>query len=50
MDISYYADNGHFKVFDSHVRDVYGKNHSRGTCVLLDVSSTDNVEHYFQSL
>ena len=48
--ISYYADNGHFKVFDLHATDVYGKSHAQGTCVLLDISSTDNLVHYFQSL
>ena len=37
-------------MFDSHARDVYGKSHSRGTCVLLDISSTDNLVHHFQSL
>ena len=25
--ISYCADNGHFIVFDSHARDIYGKSH-----------------------
>ena len=25
VDISNCADNGHYKVFDSHARDVYGK-------------------------
>ena len=48
--ISYCADNGHFKVFDSHARDFYGKSHTRGTCGLLDISSTDNLAHHFQSL
>ena len=48
--ISYCADNGHFKAFDSHARDVYGKSHAQGTCVLWDISSTDNLVHYFQSL
>ena len=48
--ISYYADNGHFKVFDLHATDVYGKSHAQGPCVLLDISSTDNLVHYFQSL
>ena len=43
--ISYFADNGHFKVFDSHTRDVYGKSHALGTCVLLNISSTDNLVH-----
>ena len=47
---SYCADNGHLKVFDSHARDVYGKSRARGTCVLLDISSTDNLVHHFQSL
>ena len=31
--ISYCADNGHFKVFDSHAKDIYGKSHPQGTCV-----------------
>ena len=26
--LSFYADNGQFKVFDSHARDVYGKSHT----------------------
>ena len=50
MGISYCADNGHFKVFDSHTKDVYGKSNTRGTCGLLDISSTDNLVHHFQSL
>ena len=37
------ADNGHFKVFDLRARDVCGKSHARGTCVLLDISPTDNL-------
>ena len=48
--ISNCADNGHFKVFDSHARDIYGKSHPQGTCVLLDISSSDNLVHYLQSL
>ena len=32
MGISYCADNGHFKAFDSHARDVYGESHAQGTC------------------
>ena len=47
--ISNCADNGHFKVFDSHARDIHGKSHPQGTCVLLDISSSDNLVHYFQS-
>ena len=35
--ISYCADNGHFNVFDSPARDIYGKSHAQGTCVLLDI-------------
>ena len=50
MGTSYCADNGHLKVFDSHPRDVYSKSRARGTCVLLDISSTDNLVHHFQSL
>ena len=48
--ISYCADNGHFKVFDSNARDVYGKSHTLGTCILLNISSKVNLEHYSQSL
>ena len=50
MGTSYCADNGHLKVFDSHPRDFYGKSRARGTCVLLDISSIDNLVHHFQSL
>ena len=35
--ISYCADNGHYKVFESHARDIYGKSHPQGTCALLDI-------------
>ena len=35
--ISYCAGNGHYKVFHSHARDIYGKSHSQGTCALLDI-------------
>ena len=48
--ISYCADNGPFKVFDSYARDIYGKSHPQKTCVLLDISSSNNLVHYFQSL
>ena len=37
-------------MFDSHARDVYGKSHTQGTCDLLDISSTDNFVHHFESL
>ena len=43
--ISYFADNDHFKVFYSHARDVYGKSHALGKCLLLNISSTDNLVH-----
>ena len=46
----YCADNGKFKVFDTHARDVYGKSHPRGTCVLLDMPSMQSLVQYFQSL
>ena len=48
--ISYRADNGHFKVFDSHARDIYCKSHAQGKYVLFDISSTDNLVHHFQSI
>ena len=48
--IIYCADNGYFKVFDSHARDIYGKNHPQGSCVLLQISSIHNLVHYFQGL
>lgn len=47
--IVYCADNRHFKVFDSHARDIYGKSHPEGTCMLLDISFADNLVYYFQS-
>ena len=39
-----------FKIFDSHVRDLYGRGQPQGTCVLLDVLSPDSLVHYFQSI
>ena len=35
--ISYCADNGHYNVFESHARDIYGKSHPQGACSLLDI-------------
>lgn len=29
-------------LIDSHARDICGRSHRQGTCVLLDISSTDN--------
>ena len=39
-----------FKIFDSHVRDLYGRGQPQGTCVLLKVPSLDILVHYFQSI
>ena len=39
-----------FKIFDSHARDVYGRAHPQGTCVLLEALSLDSLVCYFQSL
>ena len=33
----YSIEVGGYKVFDSHVRDMYGNSHSEGTCVLLEI-------------
>jgi len=38
------------KIFVSHARDIYGGSHPQGTCVLLEVSSLNNLVHYFQSI
>ena len=38
------------KIFDSHTRDIYGRSHPQGTCVLLEVSSLNSLVHYFQSI
>ena len=42
--------NAGFKIFDSHARDLYGRSHAQGTCVLLDISTVNNLVHYFQSI
>ena len=39
-----------FKIFHSHARDVYGRAHPQGTCVLLEALSLDSLVCYFQSL
>ena len=39
-----------FKVFDSHARDLFGRNNINGTCTLLQLSSLNNLIHYFQSV
>ena len=39
-----------FKIFDSHVRDLYGRGQPQGKCVLLEILSLDSLVHYFQSI
>lgn len=39
-----------FKIFDSHVRDVYVRGDPQGTCVLLEALSLDRLVCYFQSI
>ena len=38
------------KIIDSPARDIYGRSHPQGTCVLLEVSSLNSLVHYFQSI
>ncbi|CAB3981146.1 Hypothetical predicted protein [Paramuricea clavata] len=38
------------KFLDSHSRDIYGRSHPQGTCVLLEAPNINNVIQYFQSL
>ena len=45
--IVYCIDNGQFKVFDSHTRDICGKSYRQGTRVLLDIPSKVNLVQYF---
>ena len=40
---------GKFKIFDSHLRDLYGMPDPFGKCVIIDVESLDNLSLYFQS-
>ena len=35
----YSINDGGYKVFDSHARDMYGNNHSQGTSVSLEIPS-----------
>ena len=42
--------DGKYNIFDSHSRDIYGRSHPQGTCVLLEAPNIDNVILYFQSL
>lgn len=39
-----------FKIFDSHTRDLYGRGHPEGICVLIEVSSLNSLEQYFKSI
>ena len=39
-----------YKIFDSHARDIYGRSHPQGTCVLLEAATINHVVLHFQSL
>ena len=39
----YYKDDIGFKIFGSHARDLHGRGHPQDTCVLLEVSSLNNL-------
>ena len=43
----YHADNGSYKIFDSHARDEYGRSNPSGACVLLEVSSIQSLVSVF---
>jgi hypothetical protein len=44
------TNDGKYKIFYSHSRDIYGRSHPQGTCVLLEAPNNNNVILYFQSL
>lgn len=44
----YHNGNMGFKIFDSHARDLYGRGHPQGTCVLLEIPSLISLVHYFR--
>ena len=46
----YSIEDGGYKVFDSHARDMYGNSHSQGTRVSLEIPSMHKLLQYFQSL
>ena len=49
--VAIYCDvNMGFEIFDSHARDLYGREQPQGTCVLLQVPSLGSLVHYFQSI
>ena len=39
----YHDSNVGYKIFDSHARDMYGRVHPQGTCVLLEVLSIESL-------
>ena len=47
--VAIYCNDIGFKIFDSHARDLCGRSHPEGTCVLLEVSSVHSLIHYLQS-
>ena len=44
------TNDGKYKIFDSHARDIFGRSHPQGTCVLLEAATINHVILYFQSL
>ena len=46
----FHANNGCFKVFDSHSRNSRGMSDALGTCVLLELASVAELVEYFQNL
>ena len=45
----YFNGDGKFKIFDSHGRDSYGMPHPKGTCVLLEVNTLNELINYFEA-
>ena len=49
--VAIYRDgNAGFKIFDSHARDLCGRAHPEGTCVLLELPSLDSLLQYLKSI
>ena len=46
----YSINDGGYKVFDSHARDMYGNSHSQGTSVSLEIPSMHKLVQFVQSL
>ena len=44
------SSDGKIKLFDSHARDAIGMPHPQGTCVLLEITSLQDLQCYFQRL